>query len=111
MPIKLFNTLGNSIQDLTPIDGKKVKIYTCGPTVYDKLHVGNWSAYIYWDVLMRMLMANDLQIDRVLNITDVGHLTSDSDTGEDKLESGAKKRRKKTPGTLLTCTQKISCRA
>jgi len=91
MPVNLFNTLGSAKQEFLPIDGHTVKLYTCGPTVYDKLHIGNWSAYIYWDVLVRTLIANDLKVDRVLNITDVGHLTSDADSGEDKLETGAKR--------------------
>lgn len=94
MPIKLHNTLGNTLQEFNSIDGKTVKIYTCGPTVYDKLHVGNWSAYVYWDVLIRTLIANDFKVERVLNITDVGHLTSDADSGEDKLETGAKRENK-----------------
>lgn len=94
MTIKLYNTLTRNKDIFTPTDGHTVKIYTCGPTVYDKLHIGNWSAYIYWDVLVRMLLANELKVERVLNITDVGHLTSDSDTGEDKLEEGAKREQK-----------------
>lgn len=89
--VQLFNTKGQAKQDFTPNSDNLVKMYTCGPTVYDKLHIGNWSAYIYWDLLVRMLLANDMKIDRVLNITDVGHLTSDQDTGEDKLEAGARR--------------------
>lgn len=88
--IKLYNTAGLEKQSFEP-QGDEVKIYTCGPTVYNKLHIGNWSAYIYWDILVRMLKANGLKVDRVLNITDVGHLTSDADEGEDKLELSASK--------------------
>jgi len=69
----------------------EVSLYTCGPTVYGQLHVGNWAAYIYWDVLVRLLTADDLVVTRVLNITDVGHLVSDGDYGEDKLEKGARR--------------------
>lgn len=88
--IKLHNTATQTTEEFTPSADNIVKIYTCGPTVYSKLHVGNWSAYIYWDVLVRTLIANGLTVDRVLNITDVGHLTSDADEGEDKLEQSAK---------------------
>lgn len=89
--IELYNTASRSKEEFAPSTNHLVKMYTCGPTVYSKLHVGNWSAYIYWDVLVRMLLANELEVDRVLNITDVGHLTSDADEGEDKLEATAKK--------------------
>lgn len=89
--IRLYNTASQSKEEFTPSSDSLVKMYTCGPTVYSKLHIGNWSAYIYWDVLVRTLLANDLKVDRVLNITDVGHLTSDADEGEDKLELSAKK--------------------
>lgn len=68
-----------------------VSLYTCGPTVYGQLHVGNWAAYVYWDVLVRLLTADGLNVTRVLNITDVGHLVSDADDGEDKLEKGARR--------------------
>ena len=66
-----------------------VKIYTCGPTVYSEAHIGNLTAYIYWDLLIRTLRADGYKVKRVLNLTDVGHLTSDADSGEDKLEKGA----------------------
>ena len=89
--IQLFNTATQKKEEFKPAEDSLVKIYTCGPTVYNKLHIGNWSAYIYWDVLIRMLLANDMTVDRVLNITDVGHLTSDADEGEDKLEASAKR--------------------
>jgi cysteinyl-tRNA synthetase len=89
--IKLHNTLTRAIDEFKPQEAGKVKLYTCGPTVYDFLHVGNWTAYIYWDTLVRMLRANKYDVERVMNITDVGHLTSDADEGEDKLEKGAKR--------------------
>jgi cysteinyl-tRNA synthetase len=91
MALKLFNTPDKKIEEFTSQTPGKVKLYTCGPTVYDHLTVGNWSAYIYWDTLVRVLRANDFTVDRVMNITDVGHLTSDADEGEDKLEKGAKR--------------------
>lgn len=89
--MKLYNTLTRQLDDFTPIHKQKVTLYTCGPTVYDYPHVGNWSGYIYWDILVRTLQANNYRVDRVMNITDVGHLVSDADDGEDKLEKGAKR--------------------
>lgn len=89
--MKLHNTPTKKTEDFTPSDPSSVKLYTCGPTVYNYLHVGNWAAYIYWDILVRVLRANNWNVERVMNITDVGHLTSDADDGEDKLEKGAKR--------------------
>lgn len=92
MTLKLYNTLTREENEFTPqsSDGR-VTIYTCGPTVYSRLTVGNWAAYIYWDTLIRVLLANDYVPERVMNITDVGHLTSDEDEGEDKLQKGARR--------------------
>ena len=89
--MKLYNTLNRKVEDFKPIDEKRVKIYTCGPTVYSFAHIGNFTSYIYWDLLIRTLKLNGYGVDRVLNITDVGHLTSDGDEGEDKMEKGAKR--------------------
>ena len=91
MSLKLHNTLTRQLEPFVPLSNDKVTLYTCGPTVYNYLHVGNWAAYIYWDVLVRTLTANDYTVERVMNITDVGHLTSDADEGEDKLEKGARR--------------------
>jgi cysteinyl-tRNA synthetase len=95
MTLRFHNTLTKKVDDFHPISEGKVTLYTCGPTVYDHLHVGNWAAYIYWDTLVRTLIANGLDVDRVMNLTDVGHLTGenegDADTGEDKLEKGARR--------------------
>jgi cysteinyl-tRNA synthetase len=91
MTLKLHNTLTKKTEAFAPINGQKVTLYTCGPTVYDFLHVGNWAAYIYWDTLVRTLLADGYSIERVMNITDVGHLVSDEDAGEDKLEKGARR--------------------
>ncbi len=88
--MRLYNTLTRKIEEFKPINPKEVKIYTCGPTVYSMPHIGNYAAYVYWDLLIRVLMANNYKVRRVLNLTDVGHLTSDSDDGEDKLEKGAR---------------------
>ncbi|MCA9328643.1 cysteine--tRNA ligase [Candidatus Saccharibacteria bacterium] len=74
----------------TPDEQKKIKMYTCGLTVYSHPHIGNWIGYIYWDVLQRTLEHEGYEVERVQNITDVGHLVSDDDSGEDKMEKGAK---------------------
>ena len=91
MPLQFHNTLTKKVEPFISQEPGKVKLYTCGPTVYNFLHVGNWAAYIYWDTLVRTLHANDYEVERVMNITDVGHLTSDADDGEDKLEKGARR--------------------
>ena len=74
--------------ELQPLDGQTVRMYTCGLTVYSQPHIGNWVGYIYWDVLVRLLRWQDIPVVRTQNITDVGHLTSDDDNGEDKMERG-----------------------
>lgn len=91
MSLRFHNQLTKTIDDFTPQHEGKVSLYTCGPTVYNSLTVGNWTAYVYWDTLVRTLQANGLNVTRVMNITDVGHLVSDADDGEDKLEKGAKR--------------------
>lgn len=91
MSLQFHNQLTKAIDTFQPLTPGKVTLYTCGPTVYNYLTVGNWTAYIYWDTLVRTLQANSLEVTRVMNITDVGHLVSDADDGEDKLEKGAKR--------------------
>lgn len=91
MTLKLHNTPTDKDEEFTPLHDNEVMLYTCGPTVYNFLTVGNWTAYIYWDTLVRTLRADGYDVTRVMNITDVGHLTSDADEGEDKLEKGAKR--------------------
>lgn len=91
MTLQFHNQLTKKVDEFKPIEEGKVRLYTCGPTVYDYPHVGNWSGYIYWDTLVRVLQANDLTVERVMNITDVGHLVSDEDEGEDKMEKGARR--------------------
>jgi len=88
--MKIFNTLSRKLEEFKPFDHNHVKIYTCGPTVYSSPHIGNYTAYVYWDLLVRVLKINGYNVDRVLNLTDVGHLVSDADDGEDKLEKGAR---------------------
>lgn len=89
--MKLYNTLTRKLENFRPQDPENVKIYTCGPTVYSMPHIGNYAAYVYWDLLLRTLEGNGWKVNRVLNLTDVGHLSSDADEGEDKLEKGARK--------------------
>lgn len=89
--MKLYNTLTRKIENFEPQDAERVKVYTCGPTVYSFAHIGNFTCYVYWDLLVRVLELQGYKVDRVLNITDVGHLTSDADEGEDKMEKGARR--------------------
>jgi len=89
--LKIYNTLSKKIEDFEPIKGKKVGMYTCGPTVYNYAHIGNLRTYVFEDILKRVLAYNKYKVKHVMNITDVGHLTSDADEGEDKMEKGAKR--------------------
>ena len=92
--MKLYNTISHTVEDFKPINKDEVKIYTCGPTVYDFAHIGNFTSYIYWDLMLRTLIANGYTPKRILNLTDVGHLASDADDGIDKLEKGAAREHK-----------------
>lgn len=89
--LKFYNTPSRKIEEFKPLNPENVKVYTCGPTVYASPHIGNWVAFIYWDILVRTLQLNGYNITRTMNITDVGHLVSDEDEGEDKLEKGARR--------------------
>ncbi len=88
---RLYNTLTKKVDDFVPQKDVAVKFYSCGPTVYDYPHIGNWYTFIRYDMLVRALIVNGYSVDWVMNITDVGHLVSDEDEGEDKLEKGAKR--------------------
>jgi cysteinyl-tRNA synthetase len=92
--MQLFNTLSRALEELKPITPGKVGIYSCGPTVYDYAHIGHIRTYIFVDILKRVLRYLDYNLTHVMNITDVGHLTSDADTGEDKMEKGARRESK-----------------
>ena len=92
--IKLFNTLTKNIEEFIPRVEGKVQMYTCGPTVYHFAHIGNLRSYMMEDVLEKTLRYAGYDVLRVMNITDVGHLTSDGDTGEDKMLKGAKREKK-----------------
>lgn len=93
--MKIYNTLTRNVDEFIPLEEGKVKLYTCGPTVYHYAHIGNIRNYIGHDILHRTLKYLGYDVKRVMNITDVGHLTSDSDSGEDKMEV-ARKREHKT---------------
>lgn len=92
--MKIYNSLTRKIEELTPVEEGKLKMYTCGPTVYHYAHIGNLRTYIMEDVLEKYLRYTGLDVTRVMNITDVGHLTSDGDTGDDKMLKGAKREHK-----------------
>ena len=92
--MKLYNTLTRKIEDFKPNEEGKVKLYTCGPTVYSYAHIGNMRSYISHDILDKTLRYLGYDVTRCMNITDVGHLTSDSDSGEDKMLKGAKREHK-----------------
>ncbi len=88
---KLYNTVAREKQELEPINAPQIGLYTCGPTVYNFAHIGNLRTYVFEDVLVRALARAGFNVKRVMNITDVGHLVSDADTGEDKMEVGARR--------------------
>ena len=92
--MKLYNTLTKQIEEFIPNNKDKVEMYTCGPTVYHYAHIGNLRSYLMEDLLQKALEYNGYNVHRVMNITDVGHLSSDSDTGDDKMVKSAKKAHK-----------------
>ncbi len=89
--LRIYNTLTRKIEEFRPLNPPLVTMYTCGPTVYEYSHIGHMRRYVGDDILIRVLEFNNYKVKQVMNITDVGHLTSDSDTGEDKMEKGARK--------------------
>ncbi|OGY43381.1 MAG: cysteine--tRNA ligase [Candidatus Buchananbacteria bacterium RIFCSPHIGHO2_01_FULL_39_14] len=90
----LYNTLTRKKEQFKPLKDKTVSLYACGPTVYNYAHLGNLRTYIFEDILKRALLYNGYLVKHVMNITDVGHLTSDADSGEDKMEKGARREKK-----------------
>ncbi|MGC6401080.1 cysteine--tRNA ligase [Sphingomonas sp. FW199] len=91
--LRLYNSLTRMVEDFAPLDADKgVRVYSCGPTVYSDPHLGNLRAYVFTDTLARVLRWKGYPLTHVINITDVGHLTSDADAGDDKMEAAAKKR-------------------
>jgi cysteinyl-tRNA synthetase len=91
MTLRLYDTYTRSLREFKPLQPPLVGMYACGPTVYDYAHIGNLRSYLFEDVLRRVLEFNDHQVRHVVNITDVGHLTSDADEGEDRMEKGARR--------------------
>ena len=89
MSLSLYNTASRSIETFTPPSPSVVTMYNCGPTVYNYVHVGNLRAYVFADILRRTLEADGYEVKQIVNITDVGHLVSDGDEGEDKMVVGA----------------------
>src|SRR5574344_321825 len=92
--MKIFNTLTRQKEEFKPINDKEVRLYSCGPTVYYFAHIGNLRAYLFMDTLRRVLKYNGYKLKHVMNITDVGHLVSDADEGEDKMMKAAKRENK-----------------
>lgn len=89
--LKLHNTLTRNTDPFEPLNPPQVTMYNCGPTVYDYVHIGNLRSYVFADILRRTLEWNNYEVTQVINITDVGHLTSDADTGDDKMTRGLKR--------------------
>ncbi len=88
-PLRLFNSLTRELEEFKPLTGNEARVYTCGPTVYNYQHIGNMRAYVFADTLGRVLSYKGYNLKHVINITDVGHLTSDADAGDDKMEKAA----------------------
>src|SRR3989344_3964974 len=93
--LKLYNTLTRKKEEFKSIEDGKVGMYSCGPTVYWYQHIGNLRSYIFSDILKRVLIYDGYKVNHVMNVTDVGHLTSDADEGKDKIEEAAKREGKK----------------
>ncbi|MGN6270821.1 MAG: cysteine--tRNA ligase [Sphingomonas sp.] len=89
-PLRLYNSLTRRLETFEPIDPANVRLYSCGPTVYNYAHIGNLRAYVFTDTLSRVLTWKGYPLTHVINITDVGHLTSDADAGDDKMEAAAR---------------------
>ena len=94
--LKLHNTLTRRVEPFAPADRRTVRMYCCGPTVYNFAHIGNLRTYVFEDLLRRAIVGHGWDIVHAMNITDVGHMTSDGDTGEDKMAKAAE-REKKSP--------------
>ena len=92
--LKVYNTLTRKKEEFKPLEGNTVRIYSCGPTVYNYAHIGNLRTYVFMDLLRKVLKHNGYDLLHVMNITDVGHLVSDSDDGEDKMMKTAKAQQK-----------------
>jgi cysteinyl-tRNA synthetase len=91
MELKLYDTYERRLRPFEALQPGRAGLYACGPTVYDYAHIGNLRTYLFGDTLRRVLQLNGYEVEHVVNITDVGHLTSDADTGEDKMEKGSRR--------------------
>jgi len=89
-PLRLFNSLTRAVEPFAPIQANHARVYSCGPTVYNYAHLGNLRAYVFTDTLRRTLLWKGMDVTHIINITDVGHLTSDADAGDDKMEAAAR---------------------
>jgi cysteinyl-tRNA synthetase len=107
-PLRLLNTLGGRFREFVPLEPGAARMYSCGPTVYAYQHVGNLRAYVFADTLRRALEWKGHEVVQVISITDVGHLTSDMDEGDDKLELASDESIARC-GTLRRITPKSSC--
>jgi len=108
-PLILYNTLTRKKEEFKPIKKGQVGLYACGPTVYNFAHIGNLRSYIFEDILKRALVYNGYKVKHIENITDVGHLTSDADEGEDKMEKAAKREKKPvTVETMMAIAEKYT---
>ncbi|MBR5227259.1 MAG: cysteine--tRNA ligase [Clostridia bacterium] len=105
--LKLYNTLTRQKEDFKPLEENTVRMYTCGLTVYSEAHIGNMRAYLFMDNLRKVLKYNDYNLNHVMNITDVGHMTSDADEGEDKMEKAARKANKNPLDIAHEITEKF----
>jgi cysteinyl-tRNA synthetase len=92
--VHIYNTLSRNKEVFIPLQSNRMSFYSCGPTVYHYAHIGNLRTYIFNDILKKVFKYAGYHVQHVMNITDVGHLTSDSDTGEDKMEKGAAREHK-----------------
>jgi len=93
-PLRLYDTLSRTVRPFDPIIPGQVRMYSCGPTVYSRAHLGNMRAYVFADTVRRALLWKGYDVRHVLNITDVGHLLADADMGEDKVELAARSERR-----------------
>ncbi len=105
MTLRLFDTYTRSLRAFEPLHPPEVGLYSCGPTVYDYAHIGNLRTYIFVDLLRRVLMFNGYSVKHVMNVTDVGHLVSDADTGEDKMEAGERRTGRSAWEIAKLCTR------
>lgn len=105
MTLRLYNSLTRKIEPLKPLKANTFRIYACGPTVYSRIHIGNLRTYIAEDLLRRTLEFFGYRVKLVMNVTDVGHLTSDADTGEDKIEVAARKEHKTAQAITANYTE------